>query len=238
MTPPLHALVVDARGLRTPSPNAISRPETYAKNMYPSLHQYLTSLVPELQRVPAARLPLLDRLVRFVEQAGAEKRPARLHFICTHNSRRSHLGQLWAAAAAAYCGVLDVETFSGGTEVTAFHPNAVAAIERAGFSVEAPSGSNPRYIVRWDAHGPAQVCFSKVYDDPANPTTHFAAVMTCTDADEKCPVVLGASLRLSLPYEDPKAADNSPAEASTYDERSRQIATEMLYVFSRVAQGA
>jgi arsenate reductase (thioredoxin) len=59
--------------------------------------------------------------------------------------------------------------------------------------------------------------------------------MTCDEADQDCPFVKGAALRISLPYEDPKVADGTPEEAARYDARSRQIATEMLYLFSKVA---
>ncbi|MBW2160612.1 MAG: hypothetical protein JRH14_11750 [Deltaproteobacteria bacterium] len=38
-------------------------------------------------------------------------------------------------------------------------------------------------------------CFSKTYDDPGNPAEGFVAVMTCSEADEACPVVSGAALR-------------------------------------------
>ena len=78
------------------------------------------------------------------------------------------------------------------------------------------------------------IAFSKVYDAPVNPSEGFVAVMTCTQADEDCPYIPGAALRVALPYDDPKASDGSTAEAATYDERCRQIATEMFYLFRSV----
>ncbi len=180
------------------------------------------------------RRALLDRIASFVSSARQGGEGARLTFICTHNSRRSQMGQLWAAAAAAHFGVEAVFTHSGGTEVTAFHPNAVAAMRRAGFALHASDGENPHYSVRYSAEAPAIDCFSKVYDDPRNPSRGFAAIMTCGEADEACPVVLGAALRVPLRYEDPKSADGTADEAAVYDERSMQIATEMLYLFSEV----
>lgn len=202
--------------------------------MYPKLQSTIESLIPSIFVLPVERTARLDKLVEFIAQARLDERPIRLNFICTHNSRRSHLGQLWAQTAAAYFGIKGVETFSGGTEATAFNPRAVAAIERSGFSVENPGGDNPRYGIRFDAEAAPQICFSKTYDDDTNPKAEFAAVMTCTDADQNCPVVFGSSLRLSLPYDDPKSADGTSEEAQRYDERSAQIATEMLYVFSQV----
>ena len=145
------------------------------------------------------------------------------------------MGQLWAAAAAAHFGIEHVRTYSGGTEATAFNPRAAAAMQRAGFIIENPGGDNPRYQVTFDEDGPVIECFSKTYDDPVNPATGFAAIMTCSDADEACPVIKGAALRAPIRYDDPKVADGTPDEALAYDARCLQIAKEMLYVFSRVA---
>lgn len=204
--------------------------------MYPQLQRTIDSFLPQLERLPKERTRRLDALVDFIQQALQAARPARLNFICTHNSRRSHLAQLWAQTAAAHFGVDQIETFSGGTEATAFNPRAVAAIERNGFVVEDPGGDNPHYLVRFAPDTQPQICFSKTYDDPMNPHENFAAVMTCTDADQNCPVVLGASARLSLPYDDPKAADGTAEEAARYDERSRQVAIEMFYALSKVSR--
>lgn len=197
----------------------------------------IEGLLPSLSWLPADRKQVLDRIATYVAARHAEGSPVRLTFICTGNSRRSHLGQVWAAAAAAYYDIDGVETYSGGTEPSAFDPRAIAAIERAGFVVERPAelGENPHYQVRYAMDRPPIESFSKRYDDPANPKDGFVAVMTCSEADESCPHISGAALRVSLSYDDPKVADDTPEESARYDERSRQIATEMLYLFSRLA---
>ena len=202
--------------------------------MHSDLKQTIDRAICGISELPEARKDLLDRLAAYVSSRRETGELAKLTFICTHNSRRSHMGQLWAATAAAHYGIDGVRTYSGGTEVTAFNPRAVAAMRRAGFMVEEPGGDNPRYRVTHAEEGPVMECFSKTYDDPFNPGEEFAAVMTCSEADEVCPVVFGADLRVPLRYEDPKIADGTPEEASRYDARSLQIATEMLYLFSRV----
>jgi hypothetical protein len=129
-------------------------------------------------------------------------------------------------------------TYSGGTEATAFNPRAVAAIRRAGFAVETiAEGDNPVYGVRYMDEMEPMPCFSKVYDRPPNPQQGFAAVMTCSAADEACPIVFGAANRIAIPFDDPKPFDGNEQEAAKYDERCRQIAREMLYVVSRVDLG-
>jgi hypothetical protein len=204
--------------------------------LFPVLEAYVTESLSEIDRISEERREKLHSLARFVAVRSRSGQVAELTFICTHNSRRSHMAQLWAQAAAHSFGVERIATYSGGTEATAFNPRAVAAIERAGFAVEVSSeGDNPVYGVKYfDDMKPMQ-CFSKIYDQPPNPREGFAAVMTCSAADAACPIVSGADQRIAIPFEDPKAFDGTEREATKYDERCRQIAREMLYTFSRVA---
>jgi arsenate reductase (thioredoxin) len=199
------------------------------------LQRYVAARVEEFGEIPESRRNQLRALAKYIRDAVQENQPARLTFICTHNSRRSQISEIWAAAAAAYYGIRGVEVYSGGTEVTAFNPRAVAALSRAGFAInEHKATPNPRYRVRFQDGGTELECFSKTYRDSANPKTDFCAVMTCSVADKQCPIVQGASKRLSLPFDDPKAFDGTPQESAKYDERSQQIARELLFAFSEV----
>ncbi len=197
------------------------------------LSSYVEGLVSEVDLIPSARKEKLQQLASYVDSRRSADRIA-LNFICTHNSRRSHLAQIWAAAAAYYHGVARIQTFSGGTEATAFNPRAVAAMKRAGFQIIAGEGDNPIYSVSYADDAESLVCFSKVYDHPTNPRSKFAAIMTCSEADENCPFIPGVELRLPLTYEDPKVADDTPAETERYDERVRQIGREIFYAFSQI----
>jgi arsenate reductase len=216
---------------------AVSMPNLGAAELAPGLGKYVAARTAEFDDIPANRRAKLDELAAYIRNQRDAGKPVRLVFICTHNSRRSHMAQLWAAAAAASYEIGDVETFSGGTDATAFNPRAVAALERAGFEIKtsARAAANPMYLVRLSPASAALECFSKVYGQSPNPTTDFCAVMTCAAADEACPRVPGATLRLAIPYDDPKLADGTPDEAATYDERCAQIAREMLFAFSRAA---
>ncbi len=201
----------------------------------PSMHPLTAYISAHAKETPPPdRLELLEPLA----QAIAAHEGLQATFVCTHNSRRSHLSQIWAQAAAWHYGLDDVATFSGGTEATAFNPRAVAALQRAGFTIEAedPEAHNPVYRVTFDDDHPAMRCFSKCYADPCNPDSDFAAVMTCADADDACPLVEGATHRFAITYVDPKEADGTSTEAATYDQRCAQIAREMLWVMRRAAQ--
>ena len=184
--------------------------------------------------VPAQRKKSLDQLAAFIREKNSSKQSVDLIFICTHNSRRSHMSQLWAQTAAHYYHVENVHCYSGGTEATAFNHRSVRALRKAGFSIEqADSSENPVYMVTYTTSADPIKGFSKKYDDAPNPMEGFVAIMTCSQADKACPVVAGAVERVAIPYEDPKVADDTPEEEGRYDERCRQIAVEMFYVFSK-----
>lgn len=175
----------------------------------------------------------LQTLVTALKSEYARRGSIDVLFVCTHNSRRSHMGQLLGAVAAARAAV-PVRTFSGGTEATAFNPRAIAALTRAGFQIEGTGEKNPHYQVKWSASASAVEAFSKTIEDPANPSTNFVAVMVCTQADAACPFVRGATQRVSVPYEDPKVADGTPEEAQRYDERVEQLGRDLAWVFRQV----
>jgi len=202
--------------------------------LFPRLNALTTTLLEESPQIPKERQALLEKLAGYTAQRKGGS--AKLNFICTHNSRRSHIAQIWATAGAAYFGIPGVETYSGGTEATAFNPRAVAALQRAGFQIENSGGENPHYRVHFAEAQPPLRCYSKTFDDPANPKLGFAAIMTCSDADENCPFIPGAAFRLPLTYDDPKVADGTPEETARYDERVRQIGREILYTMQLAAQ--
>ncbi|MFN4285536.1 MAG: protein-tyrosine-phosphatase [Lacibacter sp.] len=206
--------------------------------LLPSLQQRCQVLAQRFNEIPDSRKEKLSRLVHYVQQQLQGPTVPQLVFVCTHNSRRSHLAQVWAAIAAAFYGV-PVQTFSAGTEATALHPHAVAALQAAGCRVETPAEetTNPPYRV-FIGEGQPLICFSKTLNHPALPKQNFAAVMTCSEADAACPVVPGCAVRVALTYHDPKAYDGTLLQTEKYTERSNQIAQEMLYVFAQVVRNA
>lgn len=212
--------------------------ETIVNNMsgiYTDVSNYASERKTEFDQIPADRKKQLEEIAVIIGSKLSKAEIPQLVFICTHNSRRSHISQIWAQAAARIYGVYGVECYSGGTEVTAFNPKSVEAMKRCGFKVEEViPGDNPIYHVYYAGDAVPVKAWSKKYDDLKNPRKDFCAVMTCSQADEACPVVFGASDRFSIPYEDPKKADGTPEETEVYDERIRQISREMLYLFSKV----
>lgn len=199
--------------------------------IYSEIRSFIDDL--DVSNLTVARKVKLDALSAYIKKSSGTDSPIKLNFICTHNSRRSHLCQVWAKTMAAYCGI-KVQSYSGGTEATAIFLAIIKTLQNTGFVIDKVSeGSNPTYKLNFTDENHPMTLFSKRYNDRYNPNEEYAAVMTCTDADTNCPVIPNAT-RVSLPYVDPKVSDGKPSELETYATRSRQIATEMKYVFLQV----
>lgn len=203
--------------------------------MYQAIQSYCNALTSEFKNISPERKALLKKISAYIVSKQKENKHINLVYICTHNSRRSHFGQVWAKVASEYYKIPNVQTYSGGTEATAFNTNAINALKKIGFNVKAINiDKNPLYHVSYDDQQKPVECFSKVYDDVKNPQSEFAAIMTCGDAEENCPFIPGVELRIGTTYDDPKAFDNTPQQDEKYDERCRQIALEILYVFAKI----
>ncbi len=205
--------------------------------MKTSMFQELVNTVSKLNvsEISAERKEKLQPLVDFVQFKVNKKEQIRLNFICTHNSRRSHLSQIWAQALAFHFGIKKVFCYSGGTEATAVFPEALVALQNVGFKINKLSEDvNSVYAVKYAADEHPVVAFSKKFDAEFNPSSGFVAILTCVEADGTCPFIAGAEQRIALPFKDPKAFDNKPQKAEKYHERSLQIATELFHVFSQI----
>ena len=181
------------------------------------------------------RQSVLQPLVEFIQSKVSSNEEIRINFICTHNSRRSHLSQVWTQTMAYYFNIKNVFCYSGGTEATALFPMAAETLKNSGFKVKTiAEDNNPIYSIKYADNEHPIIAFSKKLDDDFNPKSEFAAIMTCSQADNGCPFIAGAEQRIPITFEDPKAFDNTPQQAEKYKERSLQIATELFYVFSQI----
>lgn len=187
------------------------------------------------QTISTERRTVLQPLITYIQSKVSVGEEVRLNFICTHNSRRSQLAQVWAQTMAFQFAMERVRCYSGGTESTALFPAAVETLQNSGFEInELSDGQNPVYRISYAENEHPIIGFSKKWDDGFNPKSGFAAIMTCSRADDDCPFIAGAEKRISIPFEDPKKFDNTAQEAEKYRESNLEIATEMLYVFSMI----
>jgi len=201
--------------------------------MYSKINTTIQSI--SEKTVSSERKAILQSLVDYIQTNVSAGKAVRLNFICTHNSRRSHLSQIWAQTMAFHFGIQNVFCYSGGTEATAMFPKVAETLGNQGFEIQKLSETdNPVYAVKFDENEPAIICFSKKFDAAFNPTSEFGAIMTCSSADEGCPFIAGAAVRLPIRYDDPKAFDGTDLMNAKYAERSLEIAAEMYYVFSSI----
>lgn len=189
----------------------------------------------DIASITADRQKVLQPLIDYLNKKVEAKESIRLNFICTHNSRRSHLSQIWAQTMAAFYNIDRVSCYSGGTEATAMFPKVGETLANQGFEIlKLSQEDNPIYSIKFAENEPSIIAFSKVFSSEFNPSSEFAAIMTCSSADEACPIVLGCDKRIAITYEDPKKSDGTPQQDEVYLDRSLQIATEMKYVFANL----
>jgi arsenate reductase len=201
--------------------------------LYPKIVSQIEAL--DVNSITSERKNILQRLIDYIQVKADHNDIINLNFICTHNSRRSHLSQVWAQTLSNYFNIKNVFCYSGGTEATALFPVAAKTLEDTGFKIEKLSNqTNPVYAILYHENAHPVIGFSKTYDAAFNPTSEFAAILTCSSADKGCPFIAGAEKRIPITYEDPKAFDNTSLQRDKYKERSLQIATEMKYVFVNI----
>ena len=196
------------------------------------MYKKIKEIISELneQNISSERKDVLQELINYIQFKRNTNSQINLNFICTHNSRRSQLAQIWASVASEYFGI-ELKTFSGGVEATSFNENAVKSLEKFGFLI---TKINPIYELRYSAETKSVKMFSKIFNDKSNPSTNFCAVMTCSDAEENCPFIPGAEKRISIKYDDPKEFDGTSIQNAKYEQTSKKIANEMFYIFSKV----
>lgn len=204
--------------------------------MYINLVETINKVI-NFQSISEERKTILQPLIDFVQQKTDNKQEININFICTHNSRRSHLSQVWAQVASVYFNIPNVHSYSGGTEETALFPTVAETLTNQGFRIfKIADTNNPIYAIKYSDNALPVIGFSKKYDSLFNPVSAFAAIMTCSEADGVCPFIAGAEKRISITFEDPKISDHTPEQLKVYAERSLQIATEIFYVFSKISR--
>lgn len=197
----------------------------------------LTSTIEKFsaENITSDRAEVLEKLISYIKDKTSKDEIIRLNFICTHNSRRSHLSQIWAQTMAYHFGIKNVNCYSGGTEATAMFPKVAETLSHQGFDIlKLSETSNPVYAVKYAKNEYPVICFSKEYNHAFNPMSNYAAIVTCNSADEACPIVYGAEARFPVKYDDPKVFDGSELMDAKYVERSLQIGEEMWWVFKSI----
>jgi protein-tyrosine-phosphatase len=185
----------------------------------------------QIDYISESRKKELKKLATSIIKNITTHNEAHVVFICTHNSRRSQLAELWLRYACKNNSFENIEIFSAGTETTAFNHRMVNALIDAGFIFRlVKAGENPAYRISSSEIDMSNILFSKTYDHPSISQNNIIAVMVCNDAAENCPYIPYASERIKLSYEDPKHSDDTEQESETYRKKVIEIGSEMMYL--------
>lgn len=203
--------------------------------MYPHLINNIESQIIS-KEITFSRKTYLQPFINFLKLNLKETNAViNINFICTHNSRRSQLAQVWAQIAIAYFEIPGISCYSGGMEQTTVYTQITRTLANQGIEViQLSAERNPIYALRYSDTSIPIILFSKVYFHSYNPQSEFISVMTCSQADEDCPLINGNSQKFSINYEDPKLYDGSNKEIEIYSNKSFEIASEMFYIFSKI----
>ena len=211
--------------------------------LLPKVADHLSLLATSYDQLDESRAAAGRELADWIVENYRPGQPLAITCVCTGNSRRSIMSATMVSISAAYYGLPEIRGYSGGTKPTAFNSRTVATLREIGLDItslgeEAARGdtatANLKHRVRW-SNSPddglmQSVEFSKKYDDALNPQSGFAALLVCSDAEEACPIITGASVRIALPYLDPKLYDGTAIESLKYAERRDDIGRLMMSV--------
>ena len=190
--------------------------------MHSALAQYIEARTTEFGLVETDRRLRLDAIASYVRSKVRQQRAASLLFLGRHNSRRSHLAQVWAQTVAAWCEVGVVISYSAGVQPTRLAPAAVDALRRAGFVVDL--GQDPSTAkVSFRADAPPMICYAKDYEALQVPQRNWCAVSVDAGVAAGFPALDEAEERVVLPLEDPDD-----------DALCARVARDLLYAFTQV----
>ena len=184
--------------------------------------------------IPDRRKKSLKVILEAIKKNKNLNLPSKLNFICTHNSRRSQLCQIWSETIFNYYGFDRIHSFSGGTEVTSINKRIIKVLVESGFSIKQNNHLiNPEYSVNYGQLKEIKL-ISKLYNDIQNPSYNFIAIMNCSSAEENCPFIEGASERISLHFDDPGEFDGSSFENEKYQQTNIDIASSIKYMCTNI----
>lgn len=203
--------------------------------LYPILKNYIKDLYKEFRYIPEERRYRLNEIANYVRTQKEKNQAASLLFISTDQTAIGHMAQVWAETAAFYYGLKHVRTYSGGLTPKAVSEDMIAALERTGFIVyKTDLSGGAVYKIKYSYNLKPIIIFPKKVGHVKNPYEDFMAIFVEPNADANLPEADGSSRRLSIYYEDPEGYKGTPEEEKIYDERCRQMALEMFYVFSQL----
>jgi len=163
---------------------------------------------------------LLDDIISKIQKS--LKITNNIVFLCTHNSRRSQLCQVWGIILSKIYNI-DLKFNSAGTEKTEVNKNILYCFSHIGLEVKGNK------IIYEDL---SISLHSKLLDEIQ--PNKFISIMTCSDAEKSCPSDSRSIKNISMTYQDPKVFDYKEKEKDEYLKTSKLIAKELNYVLKKL----
>tara|TARA_B100001079_G_scaffold142196_1_gene121790 strand:+ start:344 stop:916 length:573 start_codon:yes stop_codon:yes gene_type:complete len=163
---------------------------------------YLDDVVSKIEKI----LPITNNIV----------------FLCTHNSRRSQLCQVWGSILSKIYNI-DLKFNSAGTEKTEVHKTIFYCFSNVGIEIKDSK------IFYGDL---SLSLHSKVLEEIQS--DKFISIMTCSDAEKSCPSDSRSIRNISMIYQDPKIFDDTEKEREEYSKTSKLIAEELNYIIKNL----
>ena len=203
--------------------------------MSKTLKEYIKIILKNIDMgLEKSRKDRLVKIAQIIKINHEQQNIVKITFICTHNSRRSQFSQVWAYISSLYFKLDFIKPFSGGTEIDTVNLNVINSLISSGLKIEKTHKGKAIYLLKSFKKDKGINLYSKVYNSKLNPSKHFIAIMTCSDADQMCPVIKGADKKIFLPYSDPIVSDNKGLEKEVYNQTCSIIAKEMFYLMKQV----
>ena len=195
------------------------------------VHENIKEFILKLNEnsISKKRLKILDKIINELNKNTLKNNYPKIIFICTHNSRRSQLAEIWSHTFS-FIFKKKNKIFSAGTSKEEFNIRAINVLEKIGFKIKE---EGKKYIFNFSENCNSIHMYSKDISE-LNLKNHFITIMTCADSDKNCPAIPNALARILLSYKDPKSFDNSKQETNKYIATSKKIALELFYLFKNL----
>ncbi|MFD1294284.1 hypothetical protein ACFQ5N_10590 [Lutibacter holmesii] len=184
----------------------------------------------ELQ-ISENKLVLLESIATAIVQTLKQNKTVNLNYISTNNSQRSQISQVWSTYAAHYFKLSNINSFSGGTNVTSFHRKTVKTLQKVGFTFKIIefSHQNPTYAIGYHNYIKPILVFSKLYNHDLNPSPFFAITNNAFE------IIPEAIQQFEMPFNNINNFEHSINKAEEYAALNKQIAGEIHFIFHRVS---
>ncbi|UBM58093.1 hypothetical protein LAG90_14900 [Marinilongibacter aquaticus] len=196
------------------------------KAIFAALEETVKSF--DFETISRTRKTELGRLAQFIKEKANKEQEVSVNFIGESNSHRSILAQAWASLYA-FVFHLPIRVFSSGLETVSVDADVLNSLKKQGFRVYGKGGDEETHFVWFSHDADPIVLYSKLLNDPINPTHNYVAILTYPQLESD------DLKRADIVFEmKPTEALEGPRADELFDSWAKQIGTEVAYVFNQL----